>query len=443
MSMNDYPKWYRDLRAKALKLDSELDWPTAKEEPWRRTDLKKIHLPVQYLDAPSEPGKSPSGSKSFQSPAPEQQHLRLAPLQEAVAGNFPGVRTLLEEALDKVENRFQARLLAEAPQGLYLYLPRNYTPSDILFLEDRLRKESEGSCACGNSNCSCGSGDSSGGSGGCGCGGSCGCGSGNNTEDLSLKEHFSLNLIVLEEGARADVWERISEDEGEPGGRLHNRGTLMLLERNASLRYHRTQELKAQSVLFDFSSAKLKENTEFYSFQAEGDILLNKSHIGVSMLGKGGKAELRGIYTPAEDHFCEIFTDQEHLASDCSSHSLYRGVLQDRSRSVYNGMIRVAPKAVKSDAYLTNNNLLLNNGCRADSIPGLKIENNDVRCSHGSTTGKMDREQLFYLMARGLSEDEARRVMTQAFLQEVMQDAHALVKREIQDAWGLEWEESA
>jgi len=443
MSMNDYPKWYRELRAKALQLDSELGWPSAKEESWRRTDLKKIHLAVQYLDEPSEPGESPSGSRSFQAPTAEQQHLRLAPLQEAIAGDFPGVKTLLEEALARVENRFQARLLAEAPQGLYLYLPKNYKPQNILFLEDRLQKETGGSCACGNSNCSCGSGSSSEESGGCGCGGSCGCGGGSAEEDLSLKEHFSLNLIVLEEGARADVWERISEDEGEPGGRLHNRSTLMLLERNSSLRYHRTQQLQSQSVLFDFSSASLRDNAEFYSFQAEGDIQLNKSHMRVSMLEKRGKAELRGIYTPAEDHFCEIFTEQEHLAPDCTSHSLYRGVLQDRSRSVYNGMIRVAPKAMKSDAYLTNNNLLLNDGCRADSIPGLKIENNDVRCSHGSTTGKMDREQLFYLMARGLSEEEARRVMTQAFLQEVMQDAHPLVKREIQDTWGLEWEESA
>lgn len=434
MSMTDYPKWYRELREKALQLESSLGWPEASQEQWRRTDLKRIHLPVQYLNTPSEPGKSPSGSKSFQVPQPTQQHLRLAPLQEALAGDFPGVRELMEDALESVENRFQARLLAEAPQGFYLYLPQNYKASDILFLEDRLKKEQNGGCSCGGS-CGCGSGGEN---SSCSCGNSgCSCG------DASLKEHFTLNLIVMEEGAKADVWERISEDEGEPGGRMHNRATLILQNRRSNLRYHRTQHLLDQSVLFDFSRVILRSEAELYSFQAEGDILLNKSHIQVSLQESRAKAELRGIYTPGEHNFCEIFTEQDHLAPHCTSHSLYRGVLQDRSRSVYNGMIRVAPDAIKSDAYLTNNNLLLSDGCRADSIPGLKIENNDVRCSHGSTTGKMDKEQLFYLMARGLSEEEARRVMTQAFLQEVLQDAHSLVKREIQEIWGLEWEESA
>jgi len=192
--------------------------------------------------------------------------------------------------------------------------------------------------------------------------------------------------------------------------------------------------------LFDFSRALVDEGAEFFAYQAEKELVFNKSHLAAELRGRRSRAELKGIYHNSGDSFSEIFTEQIHQAPKCVSHSLYRGVLEDQARTVFNGMIRVTPEASGTDAYLTNNNLLMNDGCRADSIPGLRIATNDVKCSHGSTTGKVNPQQLFYLTSRGFSPEEAKKILTQAFLEEVLDDVPPMVKAEIEKSWALEWE---
>jgi len=432
-NFNVYPQWYRDIRYKAFKMDETMDWPSPKEEAWRRTEIKRLNLDRLYMDPPEQQVELHKNFRSFQTPGSGQKHLRLATLEEAIAGDFPGAKKLLKTALDQVKNRFQARLLAEAPQGFYFYLPKDYQTEDILFLEDRIRENQQHhkGCSCGGS-CGCQTGEST---------GECECGGGQECSCKDKKESFTLNMVVLEEGAKADLWERISQEVESP--LIHNRATLFLLQKDSSLNYHRTQSLNGDSCLFDFSIALLQERAEFFSFQAEGEIHLNKSHLLARMEGKEAHVEMKGIYTLSQDHFCEIFTEQDHQAPHCVSHALYRGVLEDKARAVYNGVIRVDKNAVKTDAYLTNNNLLMNDGCRADSIPGLQIATNDVKCSHGSTTGKINPEQIFYLTSRGFSERQAKEILTQSFLEEVMQGVHSLVKKEISHSWGLAWEETA
>ena len=112
-------------------------------------------------------------------------------------------------------------------------------------------------------------------------------------------------------------------------------------------------------------------------------------------------------------------TLQHHEAPDCTSDLLYKTALQDQSRTVWRGMIKVDPIAQKTDGYQRNDNLILSPDARADSIPGLEIEADDVRCTHGATSGRVDEEQIFYARARGLTRREAVRMVVTGFFQHV------------------------
>jgi len=116
-------------------------------------------------------------------------------------------------------------------------------------------------------------------------------------------------------------------------------------------------------------------------------------------------------------------TVQYHLQRAGQSRAFFKGAVAGNGRSVYQGLIEVDEAAPGTDAYLTNKNLILNDGARADSIPCLRIKTDDVKCSHGSTTGKLDEEALFYLMSRGLSRDSARKELITAFFEELIETA--------------------
>ncbi|NTV36173.1 MAG: SufD family Fe-S cluster assembly protein, partial [Anaerolineaceae bacterium] len=112
---------------------------------------------------------------------------------------------------------------------------------------------------------------------------------------------------------------------------------------------------------------------------------------------------------------------QNHLAANTTSDLLFKGALVDSSRSVWQGMIYVAPNAPKSDGYQANRNLVLSKNARADSIPGLEILTDDVRCTHGATVGQIDQDQVFYLLSRGIPKREAERLIVEGFFDPIMQ----------------------
>ena len=125
---------------------------------------------------------------------------------------------------------------------------------------------------------------------------------------------------------------------------------------------------------------------------------------------------------------------QHHVAPNCHSDFLYKSALQDKSRTVWRGMIKVDPDAQKTDGYQRNDNLLLSDNCRADSIPGLEIEADDVRCTHGSTSGKVDEELIFYAQCRGYTRNEAIRLIVTGFFQQIFD---RITIDSVRDALGL------
>src|SRR6185503_12863053 len=136
-----------------------------------------------------------------------------------------------------------------------------------------------------------------------------------------------------------------------------------------------------------------------------------KTNSYFDMAGPGARAFVHGFMFGDHRQQFHLHTLQRHLVDHTTSDLLIKGCLKDRARSVYQGLIQVSEGAQRTDAYQANRNLLLSDTARADSIPGLEILANDVRCTHGATIGQVDEEQLYYLMARGLPEREAKRLI--------------------------------
>ncbi len=147
---------------------------------------------------------------------------------------------------------------------------------------------------------------------------------------------------------------------------------------------------------------------------------LSRADVQAFLNGPGATAEMLGIFfADGHQHF-DHHTMQVHNAPSAGSDLLFKGTLNDTARSVFSGLIQVAPGAQKTDSYQLNRNLLLSDKARADSIPNLEIQANDVRCTHGASVGPVDPEQLFYLMAHGLSRAEATRLIVEGFFEPVV-----------------------
>jgi len=171
-----------------------------------------------------------------------------------------------------------------------------------------------------------------------------------------------------------------------------------------------------ESTVFLHRNFELPENAALADFQSYSGGILIKSRTEVELTGEKADARLYGLIMSSADSHVAMRSVQRHKVKNCYSQAIVKSVVGGRGRSIYQGLIEVEEEAPLTDAYLTNHNIVLNNGARADSIPSLKIRNNDVKCSHGSTTGKIDEEQILYLTSRGLGREDARQMILEGFL---------------------------
>ena len=170
----------------------------------------------------------------------------------------------------------------------------------------------------------------------------------------------------------------------------------------AHLRFVELQSFGENIWNFMHERVKVEQDGEVeWIFGALGSHL-TKNFSELQLVGKGSTGKLSGFYFSQHHQHLDYDTQQNHLAPNTTSDLLFKGALLDDSRSVWQGMIYVAKNASKTDGYQANRNLVLSEGARADSIPGLEILTDDVRCTHGATVGKVDAEELFYLESRGL-----------------------------------------
>jgi Fe-S cluster assembly protein SufD len=239
-------------------------------------------------------------------------------------------------------------------------------------------------------------------------------------------------LVVLGEGAEATVLTETAGggSAGGAGSGFHCGGTEIVVGRNAFLRMVNLQNWSTGVWHFARQKAVVHEQGRLqWTLGALGSRLSQVAQ-DVALVGRGASAQVNGVMFTEGRQQLVYNTLQHHEAPNCKSDLLYKGGLQDRSRLVWRGMIKVDKAAQKTDGYQRNDNLMLSREARADSIPGLEIEADDVRCTHGATSGRVDEEQIFYAQARGLSADEAARLVVAGFFQQVFDRITILPVRE-------------
>lgn len=186
------------------------------------------------------------------------------------------------------------------------------------------------------------------------------------------------------------------------------------------LRMVSLQEWGDSSYLIDNDMAVVERDGQVDWITLNFGSKVSKMKFGSDVAGPGSSAELDGIYFAIGDQHLEQTTWQIHSSADTYSRLLYKGAVKDKGHSVYRGIIQAKPRCIRVDAYQTNNNLVLSDGARADTIPGLLIDADDLKCSHGATIGNVDEEQVFYLRSRGLSDHDARKIVIMGYFDEIV-----------------------
>jgi Fe-S cluster assembly protein SufD len=225
---------------------------------------------------------------------------------------------------------------------------------------------------------------------------------------------FSHTLVILEEGASATLLEETGSATTENAG-LHVGAVELLVGAGANLRYVQLQNWNQHVWHLARQAGRVDRNANLQWTVGGIGARLAHIHQEVSLDGAGATGEVNGVTFATDRQLLSYYTQQTHKAPHTRSDLLYKDVLRDHSRVVWRGMIRVDPAAQLTDGYQRNDSLLLSPDCRADAIPGLEIEADDVRCTHGATAGQVDAEQIFYCMCRGLSRYEAMHMIVEGF----------------------------
>jgi Fe-S cluster assembly protein SufD len=227
-------------------------------------------------------------------------------------------------------------------------------------------------------------------------------------------------LIILEEGAQAEVWEQWLATDPERSG-LFNTVSEVWVGPAANLRYVTAQGLGEKSWVFATQRAEVERDAGFDWVAIGFGSSRGKVRMETLLSGPGSSARVTGAYAGNGAQHLDFDTTQEHAAPNTTSDLAFRGVLEESATAVWRGMIRVDPGAQQTDAFQESRNLLLSKSAHADAIPGLEIEANDVRCTHAAAVAQIDPEQLHYLRAHGLAQDEAKRLIIEGFLEALVE----------------------
>ena len=394
----DEPGWLVQQRREALAKFEAASWPTLRDEEWRRTDIRALKLSAFAPPSHGEPGSaaraavepmrarlaSHSGTGLVQIDGTIAQRPDTVGLPSGVvfldfdtaARQHPELirRYFQTQAVSTDADAFSALHGAFFTGGVVLYVPRGVKLETPLY--HLIGLTTEGSV------------------------------------------DFSHTLVVLEEGAEATlVQETTSVARQTPG--LHVGAIELIQAPGSRLRFVNIQNWDSHTWHFSRERALVGKDAQLQWTVGGLGARLAKVNQEVALTAAGANAQVNGVMFTTGRQNLTYITRQDHQAPNTTSDLLYKGVLKDSSRIVWKGMIRVEKDAQKTDAYQKNNTLLLNDTARADSIPGLEIEANDVRCTHGATAGQVDEEMVFYLQARGVPRETAVRLIIEGFFANV------------------------
>lgn len=395
----DEPTWLVDRRREAFGQFLSSPWPTLRDEEWRQTNIRTLRL--SGFAPPALQAPSASAAEAI-APAYEELaglygtgfeqidgviHRRADSTKLPQGVIFTDLETasrehpellrdyLLTRAVSTGDDVFSALHGAFWAGGVLLYVPKDVKVEIPLFHLIGLSPEG--------------------------------------TVDLNH------TLVVLEEGAEATlVQETVSRDRADQAA-LHVGAVELILEANSRLQFVNIQNWDDKTWHFSRERALVDRDANLQWTVGGLGSRLAKVNQETALTGTGAQAQVNGVMFTSDRQQLSYITRQDHLAPHTISDLLYKGGLQDQSRIVWRGMIRVEKDAQKTDAYQKNDNLVLSEEARTDSIPGLEIEANDVRCTHGATAGPVDEQMIYYLQARGIPRAEAVRLIVEGFFANV------------------------
>jgi Fe-S cluster assembly protein SufD len=413
------PDWMRQRREEAWRLYLDTPFPNSNaDEPWRRTDIRSLvrrlgrleHAPDSQLVEALE--DLPASISNVLRESDKRGGLLVRHDNGAVYAEFDeeyaeqgvifmDLNQALREHPDLVEKhlftrvrpdegKFESLHAAFLNGGVFLYVPKGVVVERALQVIHWV-----------------------------------------DSTDVMLFPH---TLVVLEEDAQATVLEEYLS-EGTEGTVFVDSMVELNLGVHATLVYLVLQNWGQNVTHLNFSRSSVARNSNLNWTVGQFGAKLSRFQTEADMDGSGATALLNGVFFPVTGQQHGNYTLQHHKATYCTSDLLYKGALLGKSRSVYEGAIKVAKGAQQTDAYQANRNLMLSKNAHADSIPQLEIEAHEVRCTHGSTTSQMDQEELFYIQSRGIDKDPATKMIVEGFFGPVL-DRIPLreVRRRLQDA---------
>ena len=383
------PRWLTARRERAVALSERLELPSFRGNPgWEFTSLKGLDLDaftaperigahvdpaaLGVIDAPEEAVRLHQVDHAYAGPAEITSEGPLVmPLTAAVQSHPELVERHLGTIVDG-EDPFVARNDAGWEGGAFVYVPRGVkveAPIVITVVQSQ--------------------------------------------PQTALQWR---TLVVLEEGAEAEVWEQYVSAEDDTDA-LVNTVVELSVGPNANLRYVCAQGLSEKSWIFGAQRGVVERDGALDWIALGFGSARGRVAMETNLAGPGADAKVTGAYATQHRQHLDYATTQEHSAPNTTSDLAFRGILGGRSNTVWSGMIKVDPGAQQIDAFQESRNLLLTKTAHADAIPGLEILANDVRCTHAAAIAQIDPDQLFYLRSRGLRDEVAKRLVIEGFLE--------------------------
>jgi Fe-S cluster assembly protein SufD len=227
---------------------------------------------------------------------------------------------------------------------------------------------------------------------------------------------FPHMLVIIEAGSKATI----VESYAGPAKSFTNTAVQVVVEDNANLAHYRVQKDSLEAFHYGVTEVTVGRGATYNSTNINLGAALSRHDIDLKFTAEGGEAWVDGLYMLSASQHSDTHSIIDHTVPHCTSHQNYKGVLNDKSRAVFNGKVFVRENAHGTDAQQQNKNLLLSNDARVDTKPQLEIFNDDVKCAHGATVGQLEEEELFYLLTRGLPENLARNLLTYGFAEEII-----------------------
>lgn len=410
------PAWISPLRKAGIARFAELGFPTLQQEDWRFTNVAPIaKLPFKPVWQASRDGLSPERiagctfgtlaasrlvfvdghyAAALSSPGSQPQGVVVGSLAAALAGDAGLIREHLARYTQGEGNAFAALNAAFFQDGGWVYVPagrRVEPPVHLLFISTA--KEAGATAQ-------------------------------------------PRNLIIAEKASQLTVLESYVSVGEAPG--FTNAVTELALGEGAVVEHVKFQDESPNAFHIAAVHAHLGRSCNLISHSIATGARLSRNTIRTALAGEGVECVLNGLYLTRGEQLADHHMVVEHAQPHCNSHEYYNGILDGRSKGVFHGRILVRPAAQKTDAKQTNKNLLLSEDATADTKPQLEIYADDVKCTHGATVGQLNDESIFYLRARGIGADTARRMLIHAFAGEIIERVRHAPAREELDR--LVWE---